>query len=517
MTLKKATLLTAWVFFRLPLLGIIVYLFRFPFAGILESTIGLEKIADLIVYSASTFPVRIILFMGSAVVFGLLIYLTGRLSISTTGKYLLNVAMAFIFISVCYKFLLLIPDHIVLRTFLVTAILAINVFPFEMLKGMKATTDRFHAFFLYGVGLAEILIPQAYILWLEDRLYGGKISMLRNHSWVSGALTASMFWVFLLIPHDNQRILTLGEKLNYDPAVEKFAEGDFNWIEINSERRELYAVGPGLNFIMIFNMDQLNVPPRKAKTAIDRTQSFAFNPEKQEVYIYNYITREVLYLATPDLTLVRTVPIPDLANGDVWVKWNRSTDTISVSSEADINNGIPFYLLDRQSGEVLATMPMPVIPTAFIVFHPEKPIMYFNSFKDTYLIAWDMKKHQIIKQTQTSPRTDRMAFSPGTSEIMVASPLDGAILRYDAEKLELIGKIKTSLGDRTIAVDQGRNLLIVGNFFNNKIKVIDLDTEETIKTYHLGPWIRTIALDTNNGVAYVSTVRNLFKVTYAEQ
>jgi DNA-binding beta-propeller fold protein YncE len=211
------------------------------------------------------------------------------------------------------------------------------------------------------------------------------------------------------------------------------------------------------------------------------------------------------------------VPIPNLANGDVWVKWDRSTDTISISSEADLNNGIPFYLLDRESGKVKATMSMPIIPTAFIVFHPEKPIMYFNSFKDTYLVAWDMETHQIVRQAETSPRTDRMTFSPGTSEILVASPLEGVILRYDADTLEQTGKIKTSLGDRTITVDPVRDLLIVGNFFNNKIKVIDLGTEETIKTYHLGPWIRTIALDTKNGVAYVSTARNLFKVTYAEK
>lgn len=513
----KPNFLTAWVLFRLPLLGGIFYFFRFQITKIMEGAIGLEKISNFVVYSASTFPVRIILFTGSAVVLGFLTWLTNRTDLSTGRKHALNVGMAFVFIFVCYKFLLLIPDHIFLRALIATTILAINVLPTETLRNVKTIRDRFHAFFLFGVGLAEVLIPQAYIAWLADSLYDGKKSFLREFSWVSGVLTASIFFVFLLTPHDNQRILTLGEKLNYDPAVEKFAEGDFNWLEINFERRELYAIGPGLNFIMIFNMNQVNIPPQKAKTSIDRTQSFAFNPDLQEVYVYNNITREVLYLAAPDLTLVRTVPIPDLANGDVWVKWNKETDTISVSSEADLNNGIPFYLLDRQSGETLATMPMPVIPTAFIVFHPEKPIMYFNSFKDTYLVAWDMEKHQIIKKTQTTPRTDRMTFSPDTSEIMVASPLDGTILRYDAETLELTGKIKVSLGDRTIALDPARNLLIVGNFFNNKIKVIDLETETTLKTYYLGPWIRTIALDTKNGVAYVSTVRNLFKVTYAEK
>jgi DNA-binding beta-propeller fold protein YncE len=500
-------------------LGVIVYLFRFQFTEIIESTIGLEKVAEFIVYSASTFSIRAILFMGGVVFLGMLKWSINKLALSTKGKHILNAGITFIVIFLCFRYLLLLPDHILIKTFLVAAILFANTLPHEMLATIDPRKNHIHTFVIYGIGFAELLTPQIYLLWLADRLLSASNhqSKLRDSSWITGVVAAVLLWVFLLIPHENQRIFTLGEKLNYDPAVEKFAEGDFNWLEINSERRELYAVGPGLNFIMIFNMDQTNIPPRKAKTAIDRTQSFAFNPDLQEVYVYNNITRELLYLAAPDLTLVRTVPTPNLANGDVWVKWDRSTDTISISSEADLNNGIPFYLLDRESGKVKATMSMPIIPTAFIVFHPEKPIMYFNSFKDTYLVAWDMETHQIVRQAETSPRTDRMTFSPGTSEILVASPLEGAILRYDADTLEQTGKIKTSLGDRTITVDPVRDLLIVGNFFNNKIKVIDLGTEETIKTYHLGPWIRTIALDTKNGVAYVSTARNLFKVTYAEK
>ena len=70
--LTKSTLLTTWVFFRLPLLGVIVYLFRFQFAEIVENTVGLEKVAEFIVYSASTFSIRAILFMGGAFLLGML-------------------------------------------------------------------------------------------------------------------------------------------------------------------------------------------------------------------------------------------------------------------------------------------------------------------------------------------------------------------------------------------------------------------------------------------------------------
>lgn len=47
--------------------------------------------------------------------------------------------------------------------------------------------------------------------------------------------------------------------------------------------------------------------------------------------------------------------------------------------------------------------------------------------------------------------------------------------------------------------------------------MIDLNTDKPIASFYLGPWIRTIALDVEQGIAYVSTVRNLFKVKYISE
>ena len=123
-----------------------------------------------------------------------------------------------------------------------------------------------------------------------------------------------------------------------------------------------------------------------------------------------------------------------------------------------------------------------------------------------------MDSHEIVQRMETSPRTDRLIFWPGASEALVASPLEGAILRYDAETLEFKGKVNTSFGGRTLTIDSQRNLLLVGNFINNRVQVIDLNTFEPVASFYIGPWIRTIALDVEQGIAYVSTVRNLFKV-----
>ncbi len=43
---------------------------------------------------------------------------------------------------------------------------------------------------------------------------------------------------------------------------------------------------------------------------------------------------------------------------------------------------------------------------------------------------------------------------------------------------------------------------------------IDLNTYETAASFYLGAWISTIALDVDRGIAYVSTVQNLYKISY---
>jgi DNA-binding beta-propeller fold protein YncE len=367
-----------------------------------------------------------------------------------------------------------------------------------------------HLVFLSAVGLSEALFPQAYSFWLMEKFQAGM--NIKKWSWLSGMLIAPLFWLFLLTPYDNQRILTLGEKLHTSPAVEKFAAGAYNWIEYDAELHQIFVVGHGTNFLLAFDAEHLNVPPRKSED-IGKMQSFGYNPERQEIYAYEAGKRLLHYIDAVTLVTLRSVPVAELSPGDVWVNWQPGTDSITIASEADKEIGIPFVMIDRESGETIATLSLPLIPTN-VAFHTVKDVMYFNSFKDTYLVSWDLNTHEVMQQVETSPNTDRLIYNPGTSEVLVASTMEGAMLRYDADTLEYKGKLNVSIGDRTMSLDQERNLLLVGNFINNRIQVIDLKTEKQIASFYIGPWIRTISLDVENGIAYVSTVRNLFKVKY---
>lgn len=507
----KRILTTAWGLLRLPLLALGLYLFRFRIAEWIESAVELWRVMDVAVYLASTFSTRLLVYAALVSGLGFFVWLTGKPNIPSGMRYILAAGAGFAGAYLSFACFFKTTDPLA-RAAAVTMLFAANIMPHGWLSKRIAPGRTMNLVCLAGIGWVEAFFPQAYFLWLMDQFRAG--DSIKKWSWLAGAAAAPLLWVFVLVPFDNQRMLTLGERLHASPSVEKFARGDFNWLELNAEHALLYAVGRGTNHLLAFDVDDLSQPPRRSREDIGKTQSFAFNPMRGELYVYKAESGELVYLDALTLETLRSAPVPDLSPGDVWVNWQRGTDTITIASEADLETGTPFFVMDRASGRILAALPLPWIPTN-VAFHTEKPILYFNSFKDTYLAAWDMREHKMIAQTETSPRTDRLVYSPAASEVLVASPLEGAILRYDAGTLEFKGRLRTSLGDRTLTIDPQRNLLLVGNFINNQMRVIDLGTFKVVNRFYIGPWIRTIALDTERGIAYVSTVQNLFKVDYA--
>ena len=509
--MKKNGLLF-WSILRLPILAVVLYLFRLPIIGFIQTRIKQQNIIDFAVYSANTFEIRFELYLVAvaALVFGY--WLIKKWMGSEVRGYFLLLAGMPVVIYGSFQFLLLTPNALE-RTLVVFLLLAVNTLPMEWLTKRISGSGIMNFVFLSAVGLSEAVLPQAYIFWLMDKFQAR--TSIKKWSWLGGVLIVPLFWLFLLIPYDNQRILTLGEKLHANPAVEKFASGKYNWVEYDADLHQIFVVGHGTNFLLAFDTEHLNVPPRKSED-IGKMQSFAYSPERKEIYAYEATKRQLHYINAVTLETFRSVPVADLSPGDVWVNWQANTDSITIASEADLAVGIPFVMIDRESGATIASISLPLIPTN-VAFHSEKDVMYFNSFKDTYLVSWDLRTHQIIKQAETSPNTDRLIYNPDMSEVLVASTMEGSILRYDAETLEFKGKINVSIGDRTMAVDRKRNLLLVGNFINNRIQVFDLQTEQRVSSFYIGPWIRTISLDVENGIAYVSTVRNLFKVKYISE
>lgn len=504
----KKKVLIFWVFLRLPLLLAGLYLFRTELSILIEKYFNLALVLESVIYLISTAWLRLLLVMLMAILLiGVCLFIQKWLA----NKYwTLLILIAFAGFEISFRYLLKIESSF-LSSALATLILALNTIPESWLDRYFPKGRVTGMFFTIGAVISEGLFIQSFVYWLADFLKLN--SNVKKWSWITGILLACFYSFFLFTPYNNQRILTLGEKLLSSPSVEKFAEGGYNWLDLNLENNLLYASGHNVNYIIAYDTQNLSLPPLKSKTQVGKPQSFAYNPILQELYVYRAETQELLYLDAVTLELLRSVPIPNLSPGDVWVNWQSGTDTITIASEADFEVGTPFLMLSRESGEILASIPLPLIPTN-VAFDSENNIFFFNSFRDIYLVAWDMKSYQVIQQTEISQGTDRLIYNSSASEILIASAQEGAILRHDATTLEFKGKIETSIGDRTLALDQSRNLLLVGNFINNYVQIIDLTTYQPISRFYIGPWIRTITLDTKKGIAYISTIKNIFKLTY---
>ncbi|MCB9144354.1 MAG: WD40 repeat domain-containing protein [Anaerolineales bacterium] len=510
MTANKKWILL-WAAIRLPVLAITAYIFRYSLISWIENTFSFFGSMLFLVFTVSTLPARLAVLFIAATGFSVFYLILEKISVSPFVKYFIFLIGIFAGVYFSFTYLFLVPSAIS-KAALITVLFALNAMPYEQVSKSLKAQKWTNPFFLASIGIAEALFPQTYILWLIN-IIGAK-SVIQKWAWTSGIVTATSIWIMLFVPYDNQRILTLTEHLYANPSVEKFSTSAFNWIELNPAHQTLYAVGRGTNFLLSFDTANLNIPPERSHEDIGKTQSFGFNPKRQELYVYKGATHELLYMDALTKNILNRIPVPNLSPGDVWVRWIPLNDTIILSSEADSETGIPLYVFERDTGEIVASMDFPVIPTAYLLAHPKKPLLYFNSFKDPYFAVWDMETQQLIEEVQITPRTDRMVFLERENEIWIASPMEGAILRYDASTLNAKGFIRSSFGVRTLAVDPERNLLITGNFLNGRITVQDLNTEKKTASYYLAPWIRTIELDTVNGYAYISTLQGLFQVKY---
>jgi DNA-binding beta-propeller fold protein YncE len=326
----------------------------------------------------------------------------------------------------------------------------------------------------------------------------------------------------------------LAAKIHEDKDVQQFVSGDFkqylfgdlnnshvfgdlSGLALDTERGLLYASGHGTNYLLAYNINALDQPPHKSQVEVGFAQGFEYNPRDQELYIYNEQAHTLLFLDSTTLALKKTVLLPNVAPGDVGIRWDKHTDQLFIVSEWDEDEDDdslnPFIAFDRMTGKILYTMQL---NPWNILMHPSKPILYMRFFYDRKVVAYDTKARRIVRSIQVPKdhALQGMAMTPDQSELLVASTVHSKVLRFDADTLEWKGSIDAVFGVRSLAVDPARNLLFCGSMVNDMLEVIDLGTYKRIAQYHLGPWLRVIRLDTKAGIAYISSLGGLFRVDY---
>lgn len=491
-------LLLAWGLLRIPLILVLVLAFRETISAlpIFDGATIIVRIIDLLSLPVS----RAILFLILVGLIGLLVPVAARMK-PVVGYWLLLGAV--IVVSLVLFGMTGTPLRYVLMPILLAAT---NFLPDSVLE--RRTDNRFMS---VAIGFTELFIIRRHVAWLAGLadFQPRHEKTVRLVGWVLAVVLLSGFLAVLV---KGGRLIPVEQSIRMTPSATIVMREDVNGLTIDPVRRRLYATGHGLENIVEIDLDHAGAAPRVSEVDSSGAQGMARNVAHSELIVFNGDTQQVQLIDEETLTLKRAIDVSQLASGDPWIAVDPVTDTIAIISEADLDDGVAFILLDRTTGEVLDTRDM---DAGNILKHPGKPWLYLSFFRRSpEMMIYDMEAREIIGQVPTPLRLDRMLMLPETNELLVTSPVTSEILRFDEETLVQTGSLKGIFGVRTLAHDPERNLLFAGSFVTGQIITIDTRTGRALGTVYLGPWLRSIELDVATGTAYVSSNGILYRWSY---
>ena len=498
-----------WGIGRLPALALVVYLLRYPILEAIERRFDVFYLTGLVIEVLSTPLTRVI--AGASLFLVLLLLVICLRRVRPPLAYAILLVVAGVLLALSFSLAATSPR----RALLVELILAANLAPGRFFDFLKQFPRAWNALMLTGVGAVELLFFREYLQWISQLWHPGS-SKTDAAGWqiksvIPGLIIASLVCAFVLRPH---RLLAIEQRIRTSGEIHTIERGlSFNWIALDPTGTYLYVTGHGVRNLRRYDVRNLSAPPIASDAPTGGAQGFAYDPTAGEVYVFNKYTRQLLYLDATTLRSKRTVEVPNLSTGDSWLTADPVTDTLTLASEADLEDGVPFIVLDRRTGHVLAQANL---ATGNSLLHPTKPWLYLTFFRRRdEMILYDLESRSVTHRARADPRAERMAFSRRRTEVLVTSPMESRILRFDADTLQPKGYIPALFGVRAIAIDELRDLLLCGNIATGHLVTIDLATSQRLRTYYLGPWLRTIELHVDSGTAYVSSNGALYRVQYA--
>jgi len=499
-SLAGRNVLLVWGLVRVPLILVLLFLFREPISAlpIFDGDTITVRIIDLLSLPVS----RGLLFIALLAAFGGLVFISLRMRSINAYAFLVGVTLA-------ATLMLFWATQTPLRHAIIPVIFAAtNFLPAALLQRHLGSPVM-----AVGVGAAEALTVRRYAEWLAGLANLQRISerTLSNIGWALAAIVVSASMVLLA---KGGQLIPIEQAFRMPATANVLMREDINGLSLDAETRRLYATGHGLETVIEFNLDDLGQPPRVSEVDSGGSQSMFRNVRDDELIVYDGEKKQLLLIDAETLALTRKIDVPQISSGDPWFAFDPISNTIALVSEADIEDGIAFLLIDYATGDVLDSRPL---DGGNVLKHPDKPWLYLSFFRrNPEILVYDMEKRDVIERRPAPARLDRMIILPETGELLVTSPVKSEVLRLDADTLASKGVIKAPFGVRTLAVDAERELLFAGSFVTGQIAVIDTNTGRSVKTVYLGPWLRSIELDVGAGTAYVSSNGALYSWSYEQ-
>jgi hypothetical protein len=488
---------------RLPLLVVLLYAARHPILSAIERKFDIIGVTLLAIDVMSTPVVRSLVLL---VAFATLVSLAwATRSLPSIRAYTTSLGIA------CALVLLLLAADLGRKSFLALGmgLLATNWVPDALLARCSISARTQRTFLRVGAGVSELLFAHRFLHWLRG---GSEREGATNGlpALVPGALLVS---VVLAVGVRGPWLAGAERSLRSGPEVSIITEGDFNGLGLDASGRYLYASGHGFPRLLRFDLDDLAAPPRQSEAETGGAQGLAYDATAHELLVFNAATKDLLVFEAPSLRLSRRVAVPDISPGDPWVAAAPGTNAVAIASEADEQVGVPFVLLDRTTGVVLDRRKE---EAGNLLAHPSAPRLYLSFFRrDKGVLAYDVESRRIVARGPTDARIDRLEFDPRRNQVLLASPVEGRILRFDADTLAAVGSLDAVFGVRVMAIDRERDLIFVGSLATGALAAFDLERGKLKQQWYVGPWLRSIVLAPAREHAYVSSNGFLYAIDYS--
>jgi hypothetical protein len=503
---NSSKLALAWGVLRLPLILAVLFLLRRQIFAVVLNVMGLERPTFFAIDLLSTPASRGVFFLTLVILLLLCIGVTRRMSLTTA--YLVTVFVGWALVALTF----FATSRSMPFTVPALALLATNLAPETLYRRVLSSRRSRSMLMMIGLGVGELFFLGRYIRWIVWLATGRSWSTTATPRWLwalPGILLAAGTSAVLLKGGDT---VPLEQAIRLPANVRIVARDDFNWVQTDAARHYLYAIGYDVDHLLRYDVTDWSAPPIESEVSTGGSQSFTYDPESQELYVFEDRSNNLLYFDAATLKLKRSVNLPDVSPGDTWLAFDARTGTISIASEADEETGSPFVVVDRASGTVVDQQKA---DAGNLLLDPQKSLEYLSFFRRTSAVElYDLQRKAIVRRTEIGERAERMAMLESSNELLVTLPMESRIARLDAATLEVKGYISALFGVRAIAVDKGRNLLLCGSIASGRVIVIDLATGRRRASYYLGPWLRTIELVPERGIAYVSSNGAIYEIHY---
>jgi hypothetical protein len=494
-------LLPVWLTLRLPAALLLAFLLKDWIVARLDD----PEILTLILINIGGTPLaRVTFFLGFGVALTAL-WGAGK-HFAPINRYVFVVLAASVMTLVVFQ-LTTTPRRLTLP---VVLLLATNILPDSYYLRMLPTARARDAFMAVAVGISEVCFFRQHLARIlsswTGRSYvaaGGFAAVLPGIVLASAAASMSVRFPSLV---------AVEQALRMSPHARVIARGDFHWMEMDAAGRLLFLTGHGLPNVLRYDLTDTTRAPLKSPISTGGAQDLAYDPAAAEIYVFNSTTHQLLYLDAESLTLKRSLAVPDLAPGDSAIGVDGATNTITLVSEADVQTGVPFIVLDRANGTARDKRD---IDPGNMLLRSRTSRLYLSFFRRrTGILAYDLRTLSIVAEAPAPPLASGMYFLEPANEVLLEVPAQSRVLRFDADTLAPKGHIEAPFGVRGLAFDPKRKILLCGSLITGEVTVIELETGRWIARFYLGPWLRKIRIDAARGVAYVSSNGALYELRY---